>query len=377
MLIEKTKDLIEFISTIGTPPYVAVDTEFISEKTYYPQLCLIQIAHGPHTALIDPLSGLDMEPLITFLKNPEIVKVFHAAEQDLMILWNDYKLAPTPIFDTQIAAMVCGFGDQVSFGQLVRTFTKKNLDKSAQIVDWSRRPLLPRHLDYARGDVTHLCPVYEALLADIERRDRGSWIQEEMAELSDPARHAFDVAGQARKLKMRGLSPKKTAIMHELLHWREEQAQKQNLPRSWVVKDLALRDMISNPPKNLEQLGRVRGIGSNAKGRLGTALLGSIQAALNLPKSEYPSLEATPLPVDTNDNALVLLRVLLRHVCDKYGVAPKLLANRGDLDRLSRGEIEGMTSGWRWELFGELAHKLVQGEIALAHAKGEIKIIPQ
>ena len=375
MLIKNTQDLVNFIQDIGIPPYVALDTEFLSEKTYYPQLCLIQIAHGSHAAVIDTLSDIDLEPLIQFLRNPGIVKVFHAAEQDLVILWNDFKLALTPVFDSQIAAMVCGFGDQVSYAQLVKTFTKTRIDKSSQIVDWSKRPLRDRHLEYALADVTHLCKVYERLHKEIDKQGRATWVAEEMLELSDTKRFEFKPETQARKLKMRNMTPRRLAMLHGLVTWREERAKIQNIPRGWIIKDLALRDLVFNPPANLKDLGRARGIGGNAQGGAGQKIPSTIQKAQQLPLSECPPVQDTTADEEINGNAIVLLRALLTHVCDKNNVAPKLVASKSDLEQLTLGVETRLSGGWRRDLFGKLAEQLLRGEISLTLSHGKIGIV--
>ncbi len=375
MLINNSKDLAKFINDMGTPPYVALDTEFLSEKTYYPQLCLIQIAHGSHAAVIDALADIDLEPLIQFLRNPDIVKVFHAAEQDLVILWNDFKLPLTPIFDTQIAAMVCGFGDQVSYAQLVKTLAKARIDKSSQIVDWSKRPLRERHLEYAEADVTHLCKVYERLQNKIDQQGRATWVAEEMRNLSDTKRFDFRPETQAKKLKLRNMTPRRMAMLHGLVTWREERAKIQNIPRGWVIKDLALRDLVSNPPENLQDLARARGIGGNAQGQTGRDILRSIQKAKDLPLSECPPVQDNSNDEGINSNAIVLLRALLTHVCEKNNVAPKLIASKSDLEQLTLGAGTRLSQGWRWELYGELAAQLLQGQISLTLSEGEIAVV--
>jgi len=373
LLILNTSDLVKFIRDIGTPPYVCVDTEFISEKTYYPQLCLVQVAYGTHAAAIDPLSGLDLGPLIKFLKDPQIVKVFHATELDLAILLNNFSLSPAPVFDTQIAAMVCGFGDQVSYGQLVKAFTKTELDKSSQIIDWSKRPLLERQIEYALADVSNLCPVYEGLCEDIDKRKRASWIEEEMRELSDPKHYRFNPEAQSRKLKMKGLTSRRLATLHELVCWREQRAKSQNIPRNWALKDLALRDIVYNPPQSIEELGRVRGIGSNARGQVGREILQSIRTSENLPLSDCPPINSATTEEEANENAVVLLRALLKHVCEINEVAPKLVATKSELEQIALGETTRVSRGWRWKLFGDLANKLLGGQIALTLKNGEIK----
>ena len=375
MLIQNTKELRRFIDVLGQPPYVALDTEFISENSYYPQLCLIQLGYGSQAAVIDTLSGLDLTPLITFLKSPGIIKVFHAAQQDLAIFWNDFQLTLTPVFDTQIAAMVCGFGDQVSYGQLVRVLTKTRLDKSAQVVDWSQRPLRERHIRYALADVTHLGPVYEKLLHSVERRQRSSWIAEEMQGLSTPGRYNFKLETQVNKLKMRQLSRRRLAVLHELVVWREQRAQAKNIPRGWVLKDLTLRDIASNPPQNLEGLSRVRGIGGNGRGAIGRELLQCLQQAAALPLEACPQLETDSSAEQASESVMVLLRALLKHVCAQNDVAAKLVANRAELEELALGHSTRTAHGWRWQVFGKLADQLLKGQIALALTDGEFKIV--
>ena len=307
--------------------------------------------------------------------HPNIVKVLHAAEQDLGILWNDFGVTPTPIFDTQIAAMVCGFGDQVSYGQLVNALTKTKLDKGSQIIDWSRRPLLDRHIEYAIGDVLHLGPVYERLQRDIERQQRGAWIQEEMRELSDSGRYIFNPELQMRKLKGRGMSRRRLATLRELVIWRDLRAKTQNIPRGWVLKDLALRDIVSNPPQNANELGRVRGIGSIAQGQIGREILQCIQTAAALPRAECPPLESAGNDEQANENAVVLLRALLKHVCKINHVASKLVASASELEQIALGEKTRVDHGWRWEIFGKFAQELVAGDIALALENGGVRII--
>ncbi len=360
---------------MGTPPYVALDTEFLSEKTYFPQLCLIQLAHGEDVAVIDTLADIDLEPLIQFLMDPKMVKVFHSAEQDLVILWNDYKLSLSPVFDTQIAAMVCGFGDQVSYAQLVKTFTRNRIDKSSQIVDWSKRPLLERHLEYAIADVTHLCKVYERLTSEIDKRDRVSWVAEEMKALSGTKRFEFNPESQAKKLKLRNMTPRRMAMLHGLVTWREDRAKIQNIPRGWVIKDLALRDLVSNPPEHINDLKRVRGIGGNAQGRTGQEILNSIHKAKQLPLSECPQVKDSSKDEEINGNAIVLLRALLTHVCEKNNVAPKLVASKSDLEQITLGLETRLSGGWRYDLFGKLAEELLEGDISLTLSHGKIGIV--
>lgn len=374
MIIRKTSDLLNFIGDIGTPPYIAVDIEFISEKSYYPQLCLVQVAYGSHAAVIDPLSDIDLKPLTTFLEDPKIIKVFHAADQDLAILWNHFSISPAPVFDTQIGAMVCGFNDQVSYGRLVKAFTGTELDKSSQIIDWSKRPLLDRHIEYALADVSNLCPVYESLSKDIDKRGRASWIEEEMRELSNPNRYEFNPEAKSKRLKMNGLTRRRLATLHGLISWREERAKAQNIPCGWVLKDLSIRDIVSHPPHNIEALGRVRGIGGNARGQIGQEILQNIRSSEGLPLSDCPPIDPATTEDQANENTVILLRALLKHVCETNEVAAKLVATKSELEQIALGGTTRVSSGWRWKLFGEFADKLLKGQIALTLADSQIKI---
>jgi ribonuclease D len=375
LLITDTKTLTTFLADMGRPAYVAVDTEFMSEKTYDPQLCLIQLAHGNHVGLIDTLSGLDLNPLLEFLADPQVTKVFHASDQDLAILWNQLKIMPQPLFDTQIAAMVCGFGDQVSYASLVSTFTNQRPDKSAQLIDWSKRPLFEKHLDYARKDVTQLCLIYEALVTQIEDRDRGDWIAQEMADLADPSRYEFDADKQMRRIKFRNPSPRNLAILKELVIWREGLAKSRNQPRQWVMKDTSLRDMASNPPASIKELARIRGIGGIAQGATARDILACVERGRQIPKADCPAV-LTPEREDALDEGLLnLLRTLLQKVSNDYDVSPKLLATSSDLSRLARGKACRLQEGWRYELFGRQAQELLQGKLGLTIAEGVVSVV--
>lgn len=375
MLIQDRTALLAFLKNIESAPYVTMDTEFISEKTYHPQLCLVQVGYGSHAAVIDVLCDMDPGPLIEFLRNPRRLKVLHAGHQDIAILRHDYSLSLEPVFDTQIAAMVCGFGDQVSYAQLVKSLTKTELDKSSQIIDWSRRPLLQRHVDYALADVTSLIPVYERLRDEIETRGRGSWVEEEMRELSNPARYTFSAEAQVRKLKMRGLSARRHALLLELVSWREELAAARNIPRGWVLKDNALRDIASNPPDSLEELGHIRGIGGNAGNRTGRDLLKRLQVARANPVARKVAKTRDPNWNPGRENAIVLLRALLNHVCNQYDVSPGLVASKPELDQIAAGIKTRVNEGWRRKVFGEMAEQLVSGKIALALDSQGVKVV--
>jgi ribonuclease D len=375
LLIKKSSELIEFIDLLGEPPYIAIDTEFIPENTYFPQLCLIQIAYGEHQAVIDTLANIDLNPLVSLLINPKIVKVFHAGDQDLAIFWNTFKQIPSPVFDTQIAAMVCGFGDQVSYSKLVKAITNNTLDKSSQIVDWSKRPLMAQHVNYAIADVTHLCVVYEYLLKDIKDRNRDSWVVEEMNELVDIKRYEFNPDIQIKKIKLKGASPRRLAILRELVVWRDEEARLKNHPRTWILKDNSLRDIASNPPHNIETLARIRGIGGIATGKSGKKILECIQSAKQLPIEKCPIYDDFKNGEYANSEVVALLNALLKSICEKNDMAARLVATKSDIEKFVLGDPTKVAKGWRWNLFGKQASRLLQGKIALTVRDNNIDIV--
>ncbi len=376
MLIRDSHALLSFIEAIGVPPYLAIDTEFLTDNSFYPQLCLVQIAYGEHAAAIDPLNDIDLTPLIELLQNPDIVKVMHSAEQDLGIFWQQFQLSPAPLFDTQIAAMVCGFGNQIGYGQLVKAVSGVDLDKSMQSVDWSRRPLQDRHLDYALADVTYLGPVYEHLRQEVEQRERMPWIEGEIQDLLAPSRYEKDPEILWRKLRLKSPTPRRLAVLRELYLWREEQAISQNRPRGWVLKDNALREIAANPPRNANGLKQVRGIGGRADGLVKRGILRCIRKAQDLPLEECPAVESIYIPDQANENTVALLKALLQHVCEREEVAPKLLATKSELEHIALGQTARAMKDWRWTIFGKLAHDLLVGEIALKLGReGGIEIV--
>lgn len=369
MLIADTQALAKFCEALEGAPYLAVDTEFLRENTYHAQLCLVQVAYGDHAAAIDPLAeGIDMAPLGALLCQESTVKVLHSASQDLGIFLRAMGQIPGPVFDTQIAASVCGFGHQPGYASLVESMLGESIDKSSQATDWSLRPLSDAQVHYAIGDVTHLCEIYERLLADLELRGRSAWVEEEMAALMNPEKYRVDPAAAYRRIKIRRPSPKNLAVLRELAKWREETAMARDLPKNWVVRDESLAEIAQHFPKDIDALARVRGLKEAvAKGAYGKAILEAQQRALSSPEGEWPVPSSSgPLPTGT-DSVVALLQALLKLRSDASEVSSPMIAKREDLERMAIGSDAEVParSGWRWELFGRDANELVAGRLAL------------
>ncbi|MBB3710722.1 ribonuclease D [Limimaricola variabilis] len=379
--ITTTEDLAAFCDRAAKHPYVTVDTEFLRERTYYSKLCLIQLAHpgadGPDggegsAVLVDPLvEGLDLAPLYTLFRDPGVVKVFHAARQDLEIFQVEAGLIPAPLFDTQVAAMVCGFGEQAGYETLVRKIARAEIDKSSRFTDWSRRPLSEAQMAYALADVTHLRVIYEWLAAQLKKTGRARWVAEEMAVLNDPATYRVDPTEAWQRVKTRSNSPKFIAALRELAQFREAYAQERDVPRSRVFKDDALVELASTRPASEKDLGRSRLLLREArKGEIAEGILAAIDRAAKLPADKLPKAEKPRDQLQVNPALADLLRVLLKARSEAEGVAPKLIASSADLDALAAGEREvHALYGWRREVFGEQALALCEGRVALA-AKG-------
>ncbi|CUH81996.1 Ribonuclease D [Tritonibacter multivorans] len=381
--ITSTDDLRLFCEAAAQYPYVTVDTEFLRERTYYSKLCLIQIAFAgdgkTDAVLVDPLaSGLSLEPLYDLFRNENVVKVFHAARQDLEIFWVDAGVFPTPLFDTQVAAMVCGFGEQVGYETLVRKICKQGLDKTSRFTDWSRRPLSDAQKTYALADVTHLRKIYEHLNAELEKSGRSHWVSEELKVLTDPATYSIEPQEAWRRVKTRTSSGRFLAVVRELAAFREGYAQTNNVPRNRVFKDDALVELASTKPKTGSDLGGSRLLLREArKGAIAEGILKAVAKGVNCPADELPKP-----PKTRGDNAQVnpaladLLRVLLKAKTETAGVAAKLIAPSADLDAIASGERDvPALSGWRHEVFGEDALRLCDGEIALAAKGSQVKVV--
>ena len=377
MTITDSEALASFCAALRGAPYIAVDTEFLRERTYYAQLCLVQVAHGENAAVIDVLApNLDMGPLRRILLDPAVVKVFHAATQDLAIFFQKIGQIPAPIFDTQVAAAACGYGEQVGYAALTQRLLGVEIDKASQATDWSLRPLTERQLTYAIGDVTHLCAVYEKLQAELVARDRQSWVEADMAALCAPGRYTVDPRESYLRLRLRHPSRKTLGVLRELAAWREETAMARDLPLSWVAHDDALIEIAQNTPRDIAELSRVRALKPGvAKGADGKALLACVQHALAQPPASWPSPPDRKASAD--ESLVALLSALLRLRSEAHGVAPRLVATREDLEALANGATDGLEclTGWRRELFGEDAIALREGRLALTGHRGSVTLV--
>ena len=386
-VVTKQSELEGLAREFADAPYVAVDTEFMRERTYWPILCLVQIARpaaadDPRAAaIIDPIAGdLDLSPLFELMNDPDTVKVFHAARQDAEIFHHLSGAPPAPLYDTQIAAMVCGFGDQVGYETLVRRIAQTGLDKSSRFTDWSRRPLTDRQLAYALADVTHLRGIYEHLSKQIERAGREHWVAEEMASMADPSTYEVDPDEAWRRLRTRSSSGVFLSIAKELAAWREREAQARDVPRSRLLKDDALLEVCAAQPKSVEDLSKLRLLfREGRKGDVADSILEAVKRGMETPKAVQPTpAEGREPRGGANNGALSdLLRVLLKAKSDEIGVAQRLLASAADLDEIASSDAPETPAlaGWRREAFGEDALRLKRGEIALAAGPGGVKIV--
>ncbi|MFA6279639.1 MAG: ribonuclease D [Bdellovibrionales bacterium] len=369
-LITTTEALASFCASLSGCPYVTIDTEFMRERTYYSKLCLVQLSGGADkTAAIDPLAeGIDLKPLYDLLDDPSILKVFHAARQDIEIFVQATGRVPTPIFDTQVAAMVCGFGDSISYETLAATLADAKVDKSSRFTDWAQRPLSDKQIVYALGDVTHLRIVYEKLAAMLTASKRSDWVREEMAILNDPSTYTVKPQDAWKRLKSRLDKPRKLAVLREVAAWREQEAQSANLPRSRILKDEQVVDIATHAPETPAALARLRGLPNGlAEGRYGAAILKAIAHANALPLEDCPHAEKKRGMPNGASAILELLKVLLRGISDEAGVAAKLIASTDDLERLASEEEPNIKTlqGWRHTVYGETALALKRGKLAL------------
>jgi len=378
-VISTQNDLEAAIQALAKLAFVTVDTEFIRETTFWPELCLIQMASPGVNALIDPLApNIDLAPFFELMADKSVVKVFHAARQDIEIVFHLGELIPQPVFDTQVAAMVCGFGDSVSYDQLVQKITGVHLDKSSRFTDWRHRPLTQKQLTYALADVTHLIPVYEHLNAQLERDNRAHWVNEEMEILTSRETYDPHPDDAWKRLKMRVRKPIELAVVQAVATWREREARERNVPRGRVLKDDAIYEIAQQQPRDAAALARLRTVPKGwERSSTATALLEIVNEALAIPKDALPRLpKSGPAPEGTSA-AAELLKVLLRQVADKEGVAAKVLASGDDIDRLAadgeKADVPAMR-GWRREIFGDMAARLVRGEIALKFDRKKIAI---
>ena len=380
LTITKSSELRVFCERAANEKYITIDTEFLRERTYFSKLCLVQLAfpgvENQNAVIVDTLaSNLDLSPLYELFKNQNIVKVFHAARQDLEIFYLDSGIFPYPLFDTQIAAMVCGFGDQVAYETLVRQLAKQTLDKSSRFTDWSHRPLTNAQKKYALADVTHLRVIYEILSDKLEKTGRLKWVEEELKNLVSPEIYDVNPKNSWRRLKTKSNSRRFLGLVASLAEFRENFAQTKNIPRNRVIKDDALLELASNKPKNLDELSKSRLLLREArKGEVASGLLAAIEKGLNIPDLELPEKKEKLDKVFVNSALSDLLRVLLKSCSESAGVASKLIASAGDLDAIAAGDRSiAALSGWRYEVFGQSALELCDGKIGLSVRGTKVK----
>jgi len=379
-VITESALLAEYCAGWRNATYITVDTEFMREHTYWPILCLVQVGGPDESVIIDPMAkGIDLTPLYDVLTDQNVLKVFHAARQDVELFHHLTGHVPAPLFDTQVAAMVCGFGDSVGYEKLAARLADAQIDKTSRFTDWARRPLTDRQLVYAVADVSHLRPIYEKLSGQLESNGRRSWIEEEMKILTSPSTYENDPADAWKRIKVRNGKPRFLANLREIAAWREKEAQRRDVPRNRIIREEALTEIAASAPTSVEELARVRAISQNlAEGEMGRAILKVIQHALSLGKENYPSApKHVEKPIGIAP-LMDLLKVLLKMRCEQSGVAQKLVATVGDLERFAAGDEDSpLLSGWRRELFGELALALTDGRVALTAMNGQIQVIPQ
>ena len=379
-LISDSAGLAELVERMSSAPFVAVDTEFMRENSFWPELCLIQIASPEEAAAVDPKAeGIDLKPLLDLLvENEGVLKVFHAGGQDLEIVYNLTGKTPAPLFDTQIAAMALGYGEQVGYSNLIESMLGHVLDKGARFTDWSRRPLEKRQIDYAIADVTHLATIFPKMVEKLKKNGRGAWLDEEMERLADPSSFAFAPEDAWKRLKIPGRNPQLLGRLRSLAAWRENEARNKNLPRGRIAKDDTLQEIASHPPKTQDDLGRVRGLSAGWRNNdIGGRLMAALASAKPLTPDDMPAREPRR-PGLTKDAVLVsdLLKLLLKIRSKESGVAPKLIARSDELEALAAGVRDGLNilSGWRFEEFGRDALDLVEGRLAFAIEEGKLKM---
>jgi ribonuclease D len=378
-IVKTTDDLDVLCKRLSGFPYITIDTEFLRESTFWPELCLVQIASDEESAIIDPLaSGIDLEPLFQLMQDPNVLKVFHAGRQDLEIFHKLTGKVPHPIFDTQVAAMVAGFGESVGYDTLVIKLVGIQIDKSSRFTDWSRRPLTDRQLQYAEADVTHLRVVYKKLNDKLVTSNRESWLTKEMEILESEDTYFTPPENAWKRVKTRNINPRFLAILREAAAWREVQAHRQNIPRNRILRDEALLEIASNPPKNADKLSHVRGIGKKfAEGKMGAGLLAAVEAGIAIPNDQCPIVAKKESAPKGLGPLMDLMRVLLKMRCEEAEVAQKLVCSTPDLEKIAGDDNADVPAlkGWRFEVFGKDALALKKGQIAFAVEGRKIKII--
>ena len=370
-IITDTDALKEVCQTLETLPFITIDTEFLRDRTYYPKLCLVQLAGtniGPF-AIDPPAAGIDLTSLTDLLNNKNVLKVFHAARQDLEIFYNLTGKIPEPIFDTQVAAMVCGYGEQIGYNNIVKDVCGTQLDKGAQFTDWSRRPLSKKQLTYALDDVTYLREVYLHLEKTLENRNRKKWVSEEMQILTNPETYQNPPYESWKRIKIKSHKPKVLAVLREVSAWRELEAQRRNIPRPRVLRDETLADLAIHPPKHVSELKKIRNMPSDvASGKYGEQILSAVSKGINTPAEDCPRVVKKDRFPQELTPVLEMLKMLLRIQASEHEVASKLIAGNAELEELAINDNADIAPlrGWRLEIFGNEAKKLIKGEIALS-----------
>ena len=379
-LITSTESLAELCASLASEHFVTVDTEFMRESTYWPDLCLIQVAGETVNGLIDPLApGIDLAPFFALMNDPNVLKVFHAARQDIEIMVHRAGIVPHPVFDTQIAAMVCGFGDQVGYEAIVRKLAKSQIDKSSRFTDWSRRPLTEKQLVYALADVTHLRVVYEKLKAQLDKTGREHWLGQEMDILTNPATYRTEPQDAWKRIKVRLKSRKQLGVLIALAAWREHEARDKNVPRQRILKDDAVAELAVQAPQTRQALGELRALPKGfANSRTGEAILVAVKAGLetdpkSLPHFDHERDEAS----EQVQAAAEILKLALKVVCGREGIAPKLVASASEIEAIAEDDAADvpLMHGWRRELFGNLAIAIKNGEALIGFNKGRVTIV--
>ena len=374
-LITTTAELSAVCGRLARHPVITVDTEFLRETTYYPLLCVVQMASADEAVVIDTLAdGIDLKPFFELMANEKVLKVFHAARQDIEIVWHRAGIVPHPIFDTQVAAMVLGYGDSIAYDQLVERITGHRPDKTHRFTDWSRRPLTAEQMHYAVSDVTHLRDVFAALDADLKKRGRSEWVSEEMEVLTSPKTYDFHPERAWERLKTRVRKPKDLAVLMEVAAWREQEAQSRDVPRSRVLKDDAVGDIATHAPTSLERLANLRSLPKGFdRSKWGADIVAAVQRALARDPATLPKIEK-PRSNSNGAATVELLKVLLRMTSERHAVASKVLATVDDLEQIAADDNAdvGALHGWRRELFGDAALALKHGRLALAIERGRV-----
>ena len=379
LMITKTDDLARLCTELADEPWITIDTEFIRDRTYWPRLCLVQVAGAKTAACIDPMAdGIDLGPLYRLLADESVIKVFHAARQDVEIFLKEGGAIPKPMFDTQIAAMVCGYGDQVGYEALVKKIARKSVDKSSRFADWARRPLTDKQLDYAVSDVTHLRVIYEELSAHLDRTGRRGWIDDEMAVLTNPSTYTVEPMEAWQRIKSRNPKPRFLALLRELAAWRELEAQRRDVPRNRIMKDDGLLEIAAQRPKDVKELSNCRSVPQGfASSRAGTDILEAVQRGVDLPQDQCPQApERQEMPPEAGPVAEIL-KVLLKLRAQETGVAQRLIASTPDIELLAADDNADIAAmkGWRREVFGAEALEMKHGKLAITICDSALAVV--